>query len=45
MITKIACCDCGAEHSIEDLVYTTFVKCDCTGGYHEFYIVESATDK
>lgn len=40
MITKIACCDCGAEHLIEDLLDTEFIKCECTGGFHEFYILE-----
>ena len=40
MITKIACCDCDTEQFVEDLLDAEFVRCDCTGGYHEFYVLE-----
>ena len=41
MSIKVACCDCGKEHSIEELLDTGFIKCECTCGFHEFYILES----
>ncbi len=43
MSVNIACCECGKEHSIEELLDTEFIKCECTGGFHEFYILESMT--
>lgn len=40
MISKIECCDCGTVQFVEDLLDAEFVKCACTGGYHEFSVLE-----